>query len=182
MNKPPFFLPAPELLTQLTQGLPPLPPWLQAELHNRLVLLLNHVLMQEPEAMDRLRRQQGKLLQFHWGRIELILTPTPAGLLALGAPAGMPDLQLRVAQDSPLALAQTLLAGDKPPVEIQGDVQLAAEIGWLVDNLRWDIEEDLSRLLGDAPAHRLADAARALLQGLRGFLRQAAERRGKGAS
>jgi len=182
MNKPPFFLPAPELLTQLAQGLPPPPPWLRAELNNRLVLLLNHVLMQEPEAMDRLRRQQGKLLQLHWGRIELILTPTPAGLLGLGVCGGVPDLQLRVAQDSPLALARTVLAGDKPPVEIQGDVQLAAEIGWLADNLRWDIEEDLARLFGDAPAHRLAGAGRALLQGLRGFLRQMAERRVKVAS
>jgi len=182
MNKPPFSLPSVELLQQITDRLPAPPPWLRAELNNRLVLLLNHVLMQEPEAMDRLRRQQGKVLQLHWGRIELVLAPTPAGLLALGAPDGVPDLQLRVAQDSPLALARTMLAGDKPPVEIQGDVQLAAEVGWLVDNLRWDIEEDLARLLGDAPAHRLAGAGRALLQGLRGFLRQAAEQRVKVAS
>jgi ubiquinone biosynthesis protein UbiJ len=27
-------------------------------------------------------------------------------------------------------------------------VQLAA--GWLAENLRWDVEEDLSRLIGDA--------------------------------
>ena len=63
---------------------------------------------------------------------------------------------------SPLALAQTLLAGGKPPVEIQGDVQLAAEVAWLVDNLRWDLEEDLSRLLGDPVAHQLAAAGRQL--------------------
>lgn len=39
---------------------------------------------------------------------------------------------------------------DKPAVSIEGDVQLAAEVAWLVDNLRWDVEEDLSRLIGDA--------------------------------
>ncbi len=177
MNKPPFSLPSAELLQQLAARLPAPPAWLRAELHNRLVLLLNHVLQQEPQAMDRLRRQQGKRLQLNWGSIELVLQPTPAGLLALSQPGESSDLQLRVAEASPLSLAQTVLAGGKPPVEIQGDVQLAAEVAWLVDNLRWDLEEDLSRLIGDAPAHKLAAAGRALVQGLRGFLLQAAERR-----
>ena len=83
MNKPPFPLPPVELLQQLASRLPAPPAWLRAELHNRLVLLLNHVLQQEPQAMDRLRRQQGKRLQLSWGSIELVLQPTPAGLLAL---------------------------------------------------------------------------------------------------
>jgi len=181
MNKPPFPLPPVELLQQLASKLPAPPAWLRAELHNRLVLLLNHVLQQEPQAMDRLRRQQGKRLQLNWDRIELVLQPTPAGLLALAQPDAPSDLQLRVAESSPLALAQTLLAGGKPPVEIQGDVQLAAEVAWLVDNLRWDVEEDLARLLGDPVAHQLAAAGRMLVQGLRSFLLQAAERRSKAA-
>ncbi|MEN9904442.1 MAG: hypothetical protein RLZZ555_1007 [Pseudomonadota bacterium] len=176
MDKPPFSFPPLDLLQQFAGRLPAPPAWLQAELHNRLVLLLNHVLQQEPQAMDRLRRQQGKRLRLNWGSIQLELEPTAAGLLALGQQSDSPDLQLRVAEASPLALAQTLLAGGKPPVEIQGDVQLAAEIGWLVDNLRWDLEEDLSRLFGDVQAHRIASAARMLVQALRGFLQQAAAR------
>jgi ubiquinone biosynthesis protein UbiJ len=176
MDKPPFSFPPFDLLQQVAGRLPAPPAWLQIELHNRLVLLLNHVLQQESQAMERLRRQQGKRLQLNWGAVELVLQPTPAGLLALSPPGGVSDLQLRVAESSPLVLAQTLLAGAKPPVEIQGDVQLAAEIGWLADNLRWDVEEDLSRLFGDAVAHRIASAGRMLVQALRGFLQQAANR------
>jgi ubiquinone biosynthesis protein UbiJ len=52
-------------------------------------------------------------------------------------------------------------------------VQLAAEVAWLADNLRWDIEEDLSRVLGDVPAHALAQAARRVMQGLRPLLSRA---------
>ncbi len=181
MQTPPFPFQPFELL-QLATRLPAAPVWLQAELHNRLVLLLNHVLQQEPQAMERLRRQQGKRLQLNWGSIGLVLQPTPAGLLALSQNGSVPDLQLRVAEASPLALAQTLLAGTKPPVEIQGDVQLAAEVGWLVDNLRWDLEEDLSRLFGDPLAHRMASAGRTLVQALRGFLQQAVSRLPKAAS
>ena len=50
---------------------------------------------------------------------------------------------------------------------IEGDVQFAAEVSWLVDNVRWDAEEDLARLIGDAPAHTLAEGGRAVAQALR---------------
>ena len=99
------------------------------------------------------------------------LTATPAGLCELAAADGPPDLVLTLADESPLALAQAALKGalhgEKPAVRIEGDVQLAAEVNWLADHVRWDVEEDLARLLGDAPAHALAQAGRALAQGLR---------------
>lgn len=160
MNKPPFLLPAPPL-------------WFQAELQNRLVLLLNHVLMQEPQAMDRLKRQQGKTVRASWGAVELWLCATPAGLVALASSANTPDLQLTVQQTSPLAVVNAWLAGSKPAVDIQGDVQLAADVAWLVDNVRWDIEEDLARVLGDVPAYTLMGWGRAWLQAMRGWLVQA---------
>ena len=39
-------------------------------------------------------------------------------------------------------------------------MQLAAEVNWLVDHVRWDAEEDLSRIIGDAPAHSAMQALR----------------------
>ena len=72
--------------------------------------------------------------------------------------------------ESPVAVTRALLQGDKPAVRIVGDVQLAAEVNWLVDHVRWDIEEDLSRLLGDAPAHAAGQMARRMVQGLRQFV------------
>ena len=72
-------------------------------------------------------------------------------------------------EESPFALAQAALRGDKPAVRIAGDVQLAAEVQWLVDHVRWDLEEDLSRLIGDAPAHAVGSGARKMAEGLRAF-------------
>jgi ubiquinone biosynthesis accessory factor UbiJ len=46
-------------------------------------------------------------------------------------------------------------------VDVQGNASLAAEVLVLARHLRWDLEEDLSRLFGDVVAHRLAGAARA---------------------
>ena len=108
-----------------------------------------------------------------WGLFAIDLVVTPAGLVDRTIPGGKPDLLLSVVAESPLLVMQSVLVGKAPPVKIEGDVQLAAEIGWLAENLRWDAEEDLSRLIGDAPAHALADAGRRLLTALKQFLAQA---------
>jgi ubiquinone biosynthesis accessory factor UbiJ len=174
MNKPPFLSSPQDWFSELASRWPAPPAWLRAELSNRLLLAINHVLQQEPQAMERLRRHLGKRLQLRWGRIELVFVPTRAGLLSLGESQGQPDLVLTLTEDSPLVLAQAVFQGSKPSVAIQGDVQLAAEIGWLVDNVRWDAEEDLARLFGDVAAHGLMVQGRALMQALRVLAGQAA--------
>ena len=149
------------------------PAWVVGEAQQRLVLFLNHVLMQEKEAQDRLARKKGSVLHVRWGLFALDLLVTPAGLLDKALSGVKPDLLIALAVDSPLTLLQSVMAGKSPPVKIEGDVQLAAEIGWLAENLRWDFEEDLSRVVGDVPAHALADAARRAMAGLKQFLNSA---------
>ena len=173
----PFSLAA-GIVQQLGAGLQP-PTWLVDEVQQRLVLFLNHVLMQEPEAQSRLVRQKGRVVRMQWRDFRLEFSPTPAGLLEIATPGATPDLLLTVTETSPFALAQAALRGDKPAVRIEGDVQLAAEINWLVDNVRWDAEEDLSRILGDAPAHTLGQAARQAAQALQQFVRNAVPGAGK---
>ena len=149
------------------------PDWFVEEVQQKLVLFLNHVLLQEKEAQNRLLRKKGSVIHVRWGIFALDLLVTPAGLLDRAGPGAKPDLLLAVVAESPGVVLQSVLAGKAPPVKIEGDVQLAAEIGWLADNLSWDLEEDLSRLIGDAPAHTLASVARQALAGLRQFLAQA---------
>ena len=149
---------------------PQAPEWLVSEMHQRLVLFLNHVLMQEKEAMDRLVRQKGRIARVQWRQYSVALLVTPAGLFDVAPAEAAPDLMLEVTETSPLSLAQTALRGDKPSIRIEGDVQFAAEINWLVDNVKWDVEEDLARLIGDVPAHTIGKVARTAAQGLRQFV------------
>lgn len=146
------------------------PDWLVQEVQRRIVLLLNHVLMQEPEATARLARQRGNVVLVQWRGLALRLLATPAGLLDLADLQIKPSLTLWVTQESPFALLESVLRGDKPEVRIEGDVQLAAEVNWLVDHVRWDLEEDLSRIIGDGPAHTVGQAARSMVQALRQFV------------
>jgi ubiquinone biosynthesis protein UbiJ len=162
-----------QLFDRVGRALQP-PAWLVEELQRRLVLLLNHVLQQEPEAQARLKRQAGRLVEAHWRGFSVRLQATPAGLLDLGSPALAPDLTLTLTDDSPWSLAQTALRGDKPAVTIAGDVQLAAEVQWLVDHVRWDLEEDLSRLVGDVPAHAIGNVLHRMAGALRQFAAKAA--------
>ena len=149
------------------------PQWIIEESHRRVVLLLNHVLMQEPQAMERLARQKGRVVLVQWQLWTLRVSMTPAGLLDLADADMAPDLTLVVTDTSPLVIAQAVMQGAKPNIRVEGDVQLAAEMNWLIDHVRWDIEEDLSRVMGDAPAHGLVQAARALAQALQQFVRPA---------
>ncbi|MBY0454177.1 MAG: hypothetical protein K2Q11_04740 [Burkholderiaceae bacterium] len=146
------------------------PQWLVDEVQHRTVLLLNHVLGQEPAATERLLRQRGRVVRVQWRHFFMALQVTPAGLFDLACESITPDLRLEVTQDSPLDLAQMVLRGERPAVRIDGDVQFAGDIQWLADNLRWDIEEDLARLMGDVPAHALTQAAQRAAQALRQFV------------
>jgi ubiquinone biosynthesis accessory factor UbiJ len=145
------------------------PEWLVRELQQRVVLALNHVLQQEPEAMARLARQKGQVAHIEMAPIAIKLVATPAGLLDIAGWDAKADLTLTVTDSNPLSLLQTTLRGDKPAIQIQGDVQLAAEVNWLVDHVRWDAEEDLSRIIGDAPAHSAMQALRQAGQMLKKF-------------
>lgn len=175
---PPFSfppLPGLPLLQNLLESVQP-PDWVVDEVQNRIVLLLNHILMQEPEAQDRIRRQQGRAARLVWGKFEITLVATPAGLLErplggfLLAQSLTPDLVVRLTQTALPDIVAAVSQGEKPSVTIEGDVQLAAEVAWLVDNLRWDMEEDLSRVIGDVPAHTLSKVFKTAALGLQALV------------
>ena len=162
-----------DLIARVGEKIRP-PGWAVHEVQHRAVLFLNHVLQQEPEAQDRLARQKGRVVLFRWRSIRMRVQATPAGLLELAPESAPADLTLTVTETSPFALAGATLRGDKPAVQIEGDVQLAAEINWLVDHVRWDVEDDLARLIGDAPAHAIGNTARKVAGALRQFIDKAA--------
>jgi ubiquinone biosynthesis accessory factor UbiJ len=53
-------------------------------------------------------------------------------------------------------------AGAMKYVRIDGDAEFATALGYLAEHLRWEPEEDLAKLVGDAGAHRAATFAREL--------------------
>ena len=105
----------------------------------------NHVLDGEAWARARLAHFAGRIVEF---RAPLLPTVRTA-ITAQG--------RLETSHGEPDAV---VLLG--PKVSVSGEAQLAAELEALSRSLRWDVEEDLARIMGDVAAHRAAAAGAAL--------------------
>jgi ubiquinone biosynthesis protein UbiJ len=139
-------------------------PSLTPALMARLTLLINHILGSEPEAKRRLQPHSGRLLRLDIERWPSWLPPwpvlafriTPAGLLEWQEEAEAdPDLRIRLDAPNPAELAVRAVMGDRPALVIEGDADLAADLDWLIRNLRWDIAADLDRLFGPVVAAQM---------------------------
>ncbi len=122
---------------------------------------LNHVLRSAPLAMERLRKHAGRTAAFHLGPVTLAFTVQTTGEVTAAVPGVARDLEVRV---SPFLLPR-LAAHEEAAyreIEMQGDMELAHEISFLLRHLTWDVEEDLSRAVGDIAAHRIVAGARRL--------------------
>ncbi|MDI9332261.1 MAG: hypothetical protein QM527_13330 [Alphaproteobacteria bacterium] len=163
-----FLPPPPAWLDPWLDSVRP-PEWLLQEAQLKGVLFFNHVLLQSEQALPRTRRLAGRSLQMKWRQVCWEWAFTPAGLFETRPVQARADLVLDLGDVSPTQLAALLWRADRPNLRIEGDVQMAAEINWLVDHVRWRPEEDLARLVGDAQARALALLGQRLIQGLRAF-------------
>jgi ubiquinone biosynthesis accessory factor UbiJ len=117
---------------------------------------INHVLMAEPWAMAELARHAGKVILMKLPIGNLSFELTPEGLLASLPQVDRPSLELDVSADALSAIAGGpggLREQAMKSVKITGDADLAQLLGRLAGQLRWEYEEDLARLIGDAPAN-----------------------------
>lgn len=123
---------------------------------------LNHLLDSDPALGARLEPFPGEVLEVRAPPLPPLCLAIAAGGRFQPAPAGT-AASLTVTLGSG-ALAAAVKGEDHflREVEVSGNARLAAEVMFLFRHLRWDAEEDLSRLVGDAAAHRLAGAARAI--------------------
>jgi ubiquinone biosynthesis accessory factor UbiJ len=122
-------------------------------------LALNHLLAADPAARQRLAAFAGATLELrHPPLPALRFVILPDGSVAPGD--ADPALVVTVRPDAVFNLARGAEHFLRS-IEVSGDPALAAEVMALARQLRWDPEEDLSRLVGDVAAHRLAEAGRA---------------------
>jgi ubiquinone biosynthesis protein UbiJ len=138
---------------------------------------VNHVLASAPLAMQRLAKHAGRTVAFRVGPVETAYTIQTTGRVERAVAGAARDLDVRV---SPFLLPR-LAAGEEAAyreIDMKGDMELAHEISFIARNVDWDFEEDLSKVVGDVAAHRIAGGARAA----RRWSRDAALRIAQGAA
>lgn len=149
---------------------------------DRICLLLNHVISRESVAMSRLQAHAGRTVTVHlagWPKLlpaapDLVLGISRAGLFERLDAAGEDSMRIELDASNPAALALATLSGERPRVNLQGDAALAGDLNWLIQNLRWDVEDDLARVINPAAAHQLARWGGAIAQAFAKLARTAA--------
>ena len=147
----------------------------------RLTLLVNHILISEPAATRRLAVHSGRSIELSfdgWPKLlpalpSMSFRVTPAGLIEwceTDASAD-PDLRVRIDASNPAQVVSQALLGERPKVDVSGDAAFASDLNWLFDNLRWDMQDDLARVVGQAPAREIARLAGGIASGVRALVR-----------
>ena len=144
------------------------------------VAALNHMLAQGPWARERLAGFAGQTVLLRCPPFpDLPFTIAETGLVEQAADGARPALTVAVPPSAlPLLLSPSKGLRDEAAlkqVRIDGSAELAETVRSLFAHLAWDVEEDLSRVLGDALAHRIASGGEAFL----GWQRDAALRLGE---
>ena len=133
--------------------------------------VLNALLAREDWARERLERHAGKTVRFVLGKLVVGLAVDADGGVRASDPAIVPDVTLTVPAQRLAELPGALRANDTERIaalmHIQGDAALAHVVSDLARDLRWDVENDLSRLVGDIAARRLLDALKTAAGGAR---------------
>ena len=123
--------------------------------------VLNHLLAAEPWARERLAPFAGEVVELRAALFPpLRIRITQEGKTEAGD--GAAGLVIEV---KPQFLAELARGREHAlrAVDVSGNARLAAEVMALARHLRLDVEEDLSRVVGDVAAHRIAGAARDLV-------------------
>lgn len=121
--------------------------------------VLQHLITQNSWANEILQPFAGKSVQFNIALVNATLVILENGSLAIAGDANVADAKVTI---SPGLLLRLLAKDDtaRMQIDIEGDTHLAAELAKVLTNMRWDYEEDLSKVVGDVPAYKVGQFTR----------------------
>lgn len=128
---------------------------------NVFVRAFNHLLAMEPWASTRLAHFSGNVALIIAPPVELSFSISPRGMLeVVGDQELIPSVTISLPQD---ALAKSITGGFSSTLasaKISGLADLADTLSFVFKNIRWDVEADLSSVIGDITAQRGMKAIR----------------------
>ena len=127
---------------------------------------LQHLTSQNQWSKPYLTPFAGKVVQFNFVLIKANLQILEDGSLAAAAETSEGNTPEAIIHLPP-SLALRVMAGDeaaKMQIKIDGDTHFATELSKVLQNMRWDIEQDLSRFTGDIAASKIGSTSKKILQ------------------
>lgn len=120
-----------------------------------LLAAINHVLEQSEWAHKRLQPFANRGVRIAMGPFSLTFAIDDDGYLRSGATEV--ELDIMLPADAPLLALQDRERAMKS-AKINGPADMAESLSFVLRHLRWDIEEDLSKAVGDIAARRIVSA------------------------
>jgi ubiquinone biosynthesis protein UbiJ len=122
------------------------------------LLAVNHLLKSASWARDKLKPYAGHTAKISVPPFEAAFLILDDGLLGAANPESDPEVSISLPATAPLLALQgndVLMRAAR----LEGSVDFAEALGFVIRNLRWDVEEDLSKIFGDIVAHRMVGTA-----------------------
>lgn len=141
-----------------------------------LLSIINHILLQSPWSCERLAPFSQHTVEFRLGNWPLCFRISVTGLLdpmpdSLQSSEYQPDVAITLPGNL-LQLATEGFDSAMKQAQITGKVELAETLAFLAKNLRWDATDDLARVVGDVPAHRMVNTGQQVLAHAKGLFQQ----------
>jgi len=127
---------------------------------------LQHLLTQNSWANALLQPYAGKAVQFDIASIKANIIILEDGGLGMAGETNIADATVCISA----SLLLRLIAQDeaaKVQIVISGDTHLATEFAKVLSNMRWDYEDDLSKLVGDVSALKISQFGRDAATGIK---------------
>jgi ubiquinone biosynthesis protein UbiJ len=121
--------------------------------------IIQHLLAQNEWAAPMLQPFASQSVQLNFVLLKTSLVILENGSLAIAGETNLPDATITI----PPSLLLRLMAKDESAkllIKIDGDTHLATALAKVLSHVRWDYEDDLSKLTGDVSAHKIGEFTR----------------------
>ena len=112
-------------------------------------IILDHLLSQNDWMQSKLVDHKNKIILIEISDLKLILKVDENGLLHSLNEIEKFDCIIKLTVNS---LISQLINNNNSNISIEGDLELANQVAQVLKKIEWDIEEDLSKYIGDIPA------------------------------
>jgi ubiquinone biosynthesis protein UbiJ len=115
---------------------------------------INHLIEQERWAHELLLPREGQSISIALpiGDFQIAIQE---GIFVNEGNTNLSSVNLVITQEAIWTFLKEGKSGAMKFVKISGDIDFAADLNRLAVDLKWEVEEDLSKLVGDAPARRV---------------------------
>jgi len=134
--------------------------------------LVNHLLNQNDWMQIKLKPYIGKIIELEIETLSLKFKVNNEGQLTVNDSEAQVDAYIQMTIKS---LIQLITQKKKNGITVKGNLDLANDFSKVIEDLEWDMEEDLSRFIGDIPATEITKIGKKILSGTKNNVKNLAE-------